>query len=53
MQFNRWTEKHISYVLLGAATSWSEIRRIGREWLDNGAACAQPESVGRIKCNVA
>ena len=53
MEFNRWTEKQIAYVLLGAATSLSEIRRIGREWLDEGAGCAQPESVGRIKRNVA
>jgi hypothetical protein len=53
MQFNRWTEKHIAYVMLGSATSWSEIHRMGREWLDQGAGCAQPESVGRIQNDVA
>lgn len=48
MTFNRWTEKRVFYVLLGSATNSSEIRRIGRNWLDKGTGCAQPESIADI-----
>jgi hypothetical protein len=49
MQLNRWTEKQVFYVLLGSATNWDEIRRIGKDWLDKGTDCAQPESIAGIQ----
>jgi hypothetical protein len=49
MQVNRWTEKQVFYVLLGSATNWDEVRRIGTDWLDKGTDCAQPESIAAIK----
>jgi hypothetical protein len=49
MELNRWSENQIFYVLLGSATDWKEIHRIGREWLDQGAECARPESIAGIK----
>ena len=49
MQLNRWTERRVFYVLLGAAGSWDEIKLIGRTWLDKGSACAQPESIAGLR----
>ena len=49
MELNRWTERRVFYVLLGTARDWNEVRRIGRRWLDQGAACARPESVAGIR----
>jgi hypothetical protein len=49
MDFNRWTERHVFYVLLGAAGDWDAIRRIGRSWLDQGGDCARPESIVRVQ----
>jgi len=49
MDFNRWTERHVFYVLLGSANDWNAIRRIGRGWLDQGRDCARPESIARLK----
>jgi hypothetical protein len=49
MELNRWTEKQIFYVLLGSATQWKEIHRVGREWLDQGAGCARPGSIAGIQ----
>lgn len=49
MELNRWTEKRVFHVLIGSATSWDEVQRIGRSWLDKGAACARPESVAELK----
>ena len=49
MELNRWTERQVFYVLLGAADDWDEIRRIGRTWLDKGAACTQPESIADLR----
>jgi hypothetical protein len=49
MAFNRWTESRVFYVLLGSADSWSEVRRIGRAWLDKGAACAKPSSLADLR----
>jgi len=49
MDFNRWTERRVYYVLLGAAQNWNDIRRLGRSWLDQGAACARPESIASLK----
>ena len=53
MQFNRWTAEQVFYVLLGSATSWNEIHRIGRAWLDQGTGCARPESIANISGNIA
>jgi hypothetical protein len=49
MDFNRWTEQHVFYVLLGSASDWDSIRRIGRGWLDQGRNCARPESIANLK----
>ncbi|MGO8753513.1 MAG: hypothetical protein ACLQNE_46855 [Thermoguttaceae bacterium] len=49
MGLNRWTAQRVFYVLLGAATDWDGIRRIGRSWLDKGQACAKPESIADLK----
>jgi hypothetical protein len=49
MELNRWTERRVFYVLLGAARNWDDIRRIGRGWLDQGADCARPESISNLK----
>ncbi|MFZ1934963.1 MAG: hypothetical protein WCB27_17490 [Thermoguttaceae bacterium] len=49
MEFNRWTASRVSYVLLGAAQSWDDVRRIGRSWLDKGKQCAKPESIAELK----
>ncbi|OHB84067.1 MAG: hypothetical protein A2V98_12095 [Planctomycetes bacterium RBG_16_64_12] len=48
MALNRWTERRVFYVLLGAAHDWDEIRRIGRQWLDKGVECAKPESIADL-----
>lgn len=49
MDLNRWTERRIFCVLLGAAPTWDEVRRIGRAWLEKGAGCALPESIADLK----
>jgi hypothetical protein len=49
MELNRWTERRLFHVLLGAAADWEDIRRIGRDWLDQGGACATPESVAGLR----
>jgi hypothetical protein len=49
MELNRWTERRVFYVLLGAARDWDDVRRIGRDWLDKGADCARPESIAGLK----
>jgi hypothetical protein len=49
MELNRWTESHVFYVLLGSASDWDSIRRIGRSWLDQGGACARPGSIAELK----
>ncbi len=49
MKLNHWTERHVFYVLLGAAPKWEDIRRIGRTWLDKGTGCARPESISNLK----
>jgi hypothetical protein len=49
MDLNRWTARRVYYVLLGSAKDWDEIRRIGRKWLDQGPACARPESIANLR----
>jgi hypothetical protein len=48
MALNRWTAKRVFYVLLGSAKDWSDVRRMGKKWLDKGPACAQPASIADI-----
>lgn len=48
MEQNRWTERRVFYVLLGAAENWDDIQRIGRGWLDQGAHCSRPESIAGL-----
>ena len=49
MELNRWTARRVFYVLLGAARDWDDVRRIGRSWLDQGADCARPKSIGGLR----
>jgi hypothetical protein len=49
MELNRWTERRLFHVLLGAANDWEAIRRIGRSWLDQGAACTRPDSIAGLR----
>ena len=49
MELNRWTERRTFHVLLGAARDWDDIRQIGRGWLDQGEACATPDSIARLR----
>jgi hypothetical protein len=49
MELNHWTANHVCYVLLGAAKTWDDVRRIGRSWLDKGKQCAKPESIAELK----
>ena len=49
MELNRWTERRMFYVLLGAARDWEDIRRVGRAWLDKGAACTEPDSIAGLR----
>ena len=48
MALNRWTAKRVYYVLLGSAKDWSDVRRMGKKWLDKGSECAQPASIADI-----
>ncbi len=49
MELNRWTERRTFTVLIGAATTEDEIRRIGRAWLAKGRACLEPGSITRLR----
>jgi hypothetical protein len=49
MELNRWTERRTFGVLLGAAKTEAEIRRIGRAWLAKGAGCMAPESLAKLR----
>jgi hypothetical protein len=49
MELNRWTTTRVFHVLLGTARDWDDIRRIGRQWLDQGPACARPESIAGLQ----
>ncbi len=49
MVFNRWTATRVSYVLLGSARDWAEIRQIGKAWLDKGPGCARPSSIADLR----
>ena len=49
MDLNQWTARRVFYVLLGAASDWDEVRRIGKNWLDKGADCSRPESIADLE----
>ena len=49
MDLNQWTARQVFHVLLGAASDWDEVRRIGKAWLDKGEDCARPESISGLK----
>ncbi len=49
MELNRWTERRRFGVLLGTARNRSEVRRLGRAWLDQGNACMHYASLARIR----
>jgi len=49
MENNRWTERRLFTVLLGAADDLDEVRRIGRAWLDQGSFCNQPASLRKLR----
>ena len=48
MDLNRWTERHVYYTLTGAARDMESIRKLARRWLDQGHACAKPESIAGL-----
>jgi hypothetical protein len=48
MELNRWSEKHVYYTLTGTGSDLESIRRLGRQWLDKGAACAGAESIASL-----
>jgi hypothetical protein len=45
MELNRWTERRVFAVLLGAADNEQEVRRLGRSWLDQGPGCYEPDRI--------
>ncbi len=49
MELNRWTERRLFSVLLGAAQDLDEARRLGRQWLAKGTACITPESLADLR----
>ncbi len=49
MDLNHWTANRVFYLLLGAARDFDEVRRIGRNWLDQGPNCARPESIAHLR----
>ncbi|MHB8863322.1 MAG: hypothetical protein ACYC6N_13015 [Pirellulaceae bacterium] len=49
MELNRWTERRLLHVLLGSAHTWDDIRRMGRNWLDQGEACTHPDSIAGLR----
>ena len=48
MDLNRWTERHVYYTLTGVGRDLDSIRRLARQWLDMGHACARPESAADL-----
>jgi len=49
MAHNRWTERRVCHVLLGAAGDWEEIRQLGRRWLELGETCGGPDSLAQLR----
>ena len=48
MELNRWSERHVYYTLTGMARDMESIRRLARRWLEQGHACAKPESIASL-----
>ncbi len=48
MDLNRWSERHVYYTLTGVGRDLEAIRRLGRQWLDKGAGCANPGSIATL-----
>jgi hypothetical protein len=49
MDLNRWSERHVYYTLTGVAQDMQSIRKLARGWLEQGQACARPESIANLK----
>jgi hypothetical protein len=49
MEHNRWSERRVFHMLLGAGKDDESIRRLARQWLDKGAECARAESIAGLK----
>lgn len=48
MDLNRWSERHVYYAIQGAGKDFESIRKLAKGWLQQGAKCARPESVGKL-----
>ena len=49
MKLNRRTERHEFYTLTGMSHDLESIRKLAREWLDQGNGCAEPESIASLR----
>ncbi len=49
MELNRWTERRVFCVLLGAANDLNEASHLGRRWLNKGTSCVKPESIADLR----
>lgn len=49
MKLNNWVAQHVFYTLTGVGHDLESIRKLAREWLDMGNACAEPESVASLR----
>jgi hypothetical protein len=48
MDLNQWSERHVHYTLTGMARNMESIRKLARRWLEQGHACAKPESIAAL-----
>jgi hypothetical protein len=48
MELNRWSEQHVYYALIGVGNDFASIRKLARQWLQQGAKCAEPESARKL-----
>jgi hypothetical protein len=48
MDLNRWSELHVYYTLTGMAQDMQSIRQLAKRWLEQGTACAKPESIAEL-----
>jgi len=48
MKLNKWSERHVYYTLAGMSRDLESIRKLARQWLDQGNRCAEPESVATL-----
>jgi hypothetical protein len=47
-EHERWVEGRVFYCLHGVERDFQTVRRVSRRWLDQGTACARPESVREL-----